>query len=63
MAMGGTAVLPLAVGAGAIVGAGAGVGYAGYKAVKYFEKKKKEKVNHAAISEKVEHLSRVPDID
>ena len=44
MAMGGTAVLPLAIGAGAIVGAGAGVGYAGYKAVKYFEKKKKVKI-------------------
>ena len=31
MAMGGTAVLPFAVAAGAIVGTGAGVGYAGYK--------------------------------
>ena len=41
MAMGGTAVLPFAIGAGAIVGASAGIGYAGYKAVKYFEKKKK----------------------
>ena len=41
MAMGGTAVLPFAVAAGAVVGTGAGVGYAGYKAVKYFQNKKK----------------------
>ena len=41
MAMGGTAVLPFAVAAGAVVGVGAGVGYGGYKAVKYFQNKKK----------------------
>ena len=43
MAMGGTAVLPFAIGAGAIVGAGAGIGFGGYKLAKYLEKKKKVK--------------------
>ena len=50
MAMGGTAVLPFAVAAGAIAGTGAGLGFGGYKLEQYFgEKNAKEATEEVVL--------------